>query len=110
MAKNAPKSVICPAIKATNVDCIDVAKNSSGNASVVTIKMLVGAPKTVSFTPEGKKEKVEFFTSGILDLRGFILDIDGVPHRFALNQKMGTLELRPTSSTAMSEDGQAVGF
>ena len=78
--KNAikPTLVECPEIRAEDrPDTVSVEINSAKNAYVVTVRMLVGAPKEKKPT-EGDFSWID---SGVLNLDNLIIQIGGVEHK-----------------------------
>lgn len=104
--KSSPKSlVVCPVTSSSRPGAVTVSENSDGSAFVVTIKVLVGAPK------EFKSKKGKTFTqSGVLTI-GDTIEIGGVLHRITLNsgwyegRRVGDAEIvvKPVTESAKVE-------
>lgn len=115
MSKNAKKPALVesPTVKMSELDCVEVGMNKSGNAAVVTLKMFAGAVKTQSAKiAEKKKDKdgnwvkgdektVEWKTMGRIYLDDTFEMPDGTLCRLVVGKEFGKrafLEVRPAGS------------
>lgn len=116
MAKNAKKNdlVQSPTVKMSELDCIEVSMNKSGNAAVVMLKMFAGSVKTqTAKIAEKKKDKdgnwvkgeektVEWKTMGRIYLDD-TFEVNGTLCRLVVGKEYGKrafLEVRPAGSAS----------
>lgn len=105
--KNAPKTETAlienPSISQSEYDCVDVSKNTKGDAYIVSLSMFAGSPEEIKFTPEGEKEAITYAEMGSIDLDD-VFDVGGTKCRFRVikAKKKGQsdrLVIRPVSET-----------
>lgn len=116
MSKNAKKPALIesPTVKMSELDCVEVNMNKSGNAAVVTLRLFAGSAKKQSAKikerkkvdgkwQDGEEKQVEWTTYGRIYLDDSFELPDGTLVRLTVGKEFGKrafLEVRPAGSAA----------
>lgn len=91
-----------PTISQSEYNCVDVSKNTKGDAYIVSLSLFAGSPEEIKFTPEGEKEAVTYSEVGGISLDD-VFDVGGMKCKFrVIKGKKGMpdrLVIRPVSET-----------